>query len=201
MVQLEGSVHETVLIQRVIPSGWDIGIHYNYDTFLNRDLFSRQYDELQKELKSKTISGRAHYLRFDSGKSFSFLSQFGIRVDESSGFSDYIGYRNGIAGCFQVFDTAAGKPIEMWEVPMTIMDATMVRQYGADALKVYSAMIRHLSRIGGAMTVLFHPGAFYNPEFSEMNGIYHKILMESRRLRAQSMTAVDMINQITGNVR
>ena len=185
---------------KVIPPHWGKGIHYNYDTFLNSDLFASQYAELQSVINTRIISGRAHYLRFDPDKSFSFLSQFGIRVDESSGFSDFIGYRNGIAGCFQVFDRSASKTIEMWEVPMTIMDATIVRQYGDDALKVYSAMMHHLSRIGGAMTVLFHPGAFYNPEFPEMIGIYHNILMESRRLRARSLTAAEMINQIKDSV-
>ncbi len=185
---------------KVIPPDWGMGMHYNYDTFLNSDLFSSQYNELQSVINTPIISGRAHYLRFDPDKSFSFLSQFGIRVDESSGFSDYIGYRNGIAGCFQLFDKSARKPLELWEVPMTIMDATIVRQYGHDALKVFSAMMHHLSRIGGAMTVLFHPGAFYNPEFPEMIGIYHNILMESRRLRARSLTAVEMINQIIDSV-
>ena len=181
---------------RVIPPHWGKGIHYNYDTFLNSDLFSSQYDELQSVINTPIISGRAHYLRFDPSRSFSFLSQFGIRVDESSGYSDSIGYRNGIAGCFQIFDRSASKTIDMWEVPMTIMDTTIVRQYGQDALKVFSAMMHHLSRIGGAMTVLFHPGAFYNPEFPEMIGIYHNILMESRRLKARSLTAAEMIDQI-----
>ncbi|KAA3632346.1 MAG: hypothetical protein DWP97_11235, partial [Calditrichaeota bacterium] len=45
-----------------IPSNFEIGMHYNYDTHLNESLFKDQYDELQSCLYKPVVAGRAHYL-------------------------------------------------------------------------------------------------------------------------------------------
>jgi len=159
-----------------IPSSWDIGIHYNYDTFLNEDRFAAQLEQLQEVVPDKLVCGRAHYIKFDPTRSFSFLQQFGIHVDESSGYADRVGYRNGIAGCFQAYDTKGKSPLDIWEVPVVMMEAALVKQYGADAVNVIERHLQHLSCIGGALTILVHPGQFFNPEHRHMLGIYHEML-------------------------
>lgn len=180
---------------KAIPQSCEIGIHYNYDTYLNEKRFLSQLGELESHYQKKVISGRAHYLRFDSGEAFQFWEKLGIRVDESSGYSDRIGYRNGVGGCFQIFDSVDQKPLDIWEVPMTIMDQSVVRQYGDNAIKKFSEMLLHLSKIGGAMSVLFHPGVFFNPEIPDMRGVYHEMLIECRQIGAVSKTAKELAEE------
>ncbi|UCC43916.1 MAG: hypothetical protein JSU65_12505 [Candidatus Zixiibacteriota bacterium] len=179
-----------------IPPEWDIGVHYNYDTFLNDERFSAQMEQLQEVTDSDIVVGRAHYLRFDPEKSFSFLQKHGISIDESSGYSDMIGYRNGIAGCFQVYDTVLKRPLEIWELPMTIMDTTLVRQYGPESITRFSQLLYHLSRVGGALSVSFHPGQFFNPEHKQMLGVYHRMLIECRQTGALAKTARSHVDSI-----
>lgn len=179
-----------------IPSDWDIGIHYNYDTFLNHERFKAQIEQLQNAINSTIAVGRAHYLKFDPEKSFSFLQKYGIYADESSGYADRIGYRNGIGGCFQVYDTISRKPLDIWEVPMTIMDAVLVRQYGSESINIFSRLLNHLRCIGGALSVIFHPGQFFNPEHKQMLNVYHKMLIECRQLEALSKTARSLVDKI-----
>jgi hypothetical protein len=183
-------------VQKYIPLQWDIGMHYNYNTFLNDEPFKAQLDQLISICDSKITTGRAHYLRFDPEKSFSFLKRNGIDIDESSGYADRIGYRNGIAGCFQAYDTELKKPFDIWELPLTIMDATLVSQYGDKAIDKFSQLLFHLSCVGGALSVNFHPGQFFNPEHKQMLGIYHKMLIESRKFGAKSLTAHSLVEQI-----
>ncbi len=180
----------------IIPPGWDLGIHYNYDTFSNDQRFEAQLDQLQAAIGSKPVVGRAHYLKFDPAKSFAFWRRFGIYVDESSGYADRIGYRNGIAGCFQVYDPDSNQPLDIRELPMTIMDTTLVRQYGEGAIAKFSQLLFHLSRVGGAMSVVFHPGQFFNPEHKAMLGVYHKMLIECRRQGAVSETARSLVDRV-----
>jgi hypothetical protein len=179
-----------------IPQGWDIGMHYNYDTYLDDRKFSAQLEELNSHHDSGFTIGRAHYLRFDSEKSFSFLRKHGIYLDESSGYTDRIGYRNGIAGCFQAWDSKAKRPMDIWECPMTIMEAAFVDQYGDRAISRFSELLYHLSCVGGALTVNCHPGQFFNPEHRNTLGLYHAILNEAARLQAQSNTARSLVDQI-----
>ena len=179
-----------------IPPGWDIGLHYNYDTFLNDKCFKAQIEQLNYINDSKITIGRAHYLKFDPEKSFSFLQRYGIYLDESSGYPDRIGYRNGIAGCFQAYDTALKKPLDIWEFPMIIMEAALVGQYGCQSINKFSRLLFHLSCVGGALSVNCHPGQFFNPEHKQMLGMYNKMLIESRQLGAQSKTARSLVDQI-----
>ena len=180
-----------------IPNTWDVGIHYNYDTYLHYERFRAQLEELSNIVPNAIEVGRAHYLRFDSEQSLSFLESFGIRCDESAGYPDRIGYRCGIGGCFQAYDTSSAKPLDIWEVPMVIMDGTLADQYGKNSLDAFSRLLSHLGRVGGALSLLYHPGAFYNPEFPKMLGEYHKLLIECRQLRARSTTALTLIKAIS----
>lgn len=181
---------------KYIPPGWDIGIHYNYDTFLNDDRFQTQIEQLQQATSLSISAGRAHYLKFEPEKSFSFIQKYGIYADESSGYADRIGYRNGIGGVFQAYDTVLKKQLDIWELPVTIMDAVLVQQYGDKAIKIISSYLYHLKCVGGALSVIFHPGQFFNPEHKHMLGIYHKILMECRQIGVQSKTARCLVDQI-----
>jgi len=178
-----------------VPSEWDVGIHYNYDTYLNHEHFAAQIKQLRAVINSDIVVGRAHYLRFDPEKSFSFLQRYGICADESSGFADRIGYRNGIAGCFRPYNTTSRTSLDIWEVPLMIMDAIIVKQYGPEWKRVFSQLLRHLSLIGGALSIVFHPGQFFNPEFKEMLGVYHQMLIESRRWGARSLTARSLVDE------
>ncbi len=179
------------LVEQLSP-GWESGIHYNYDTFLHDDRFAAQLAELQALCPNKIISGRAHYLRFDPFRSFEFVRQFGITIDESSGWADFVGYRNGLAGCFQPYDPVRRAAIDMCEVPLVVMDLALATQHGSQAIPFVEHQLRHLSRIGGALTVLFHPGQFFNPEHRVTMGLYHDILKACRDARARSLTAREL---------
>ena len=176
-------------VVRAVPGDWDIGIHYNYNTYLNRERFKAQLDSLAAIAPRSCTAGRAHYLRFDAERSLPFLESFGLRCDESAGYPDRIGYRCGVGGCFQAFDTAADKPLNIWEIPLTIMDGTLVSQYPGNPVGAFSRLLSHLSRIGGGLSLVFHPGLFFNPEFPEMLSLYHRLLTEARHVDARSITA------------
>ncbi len=181
----------------LIPSGWDVGIHYNYDTFLDHDRFRTQFNELGEIVHKPINSGRAHYLRFDSKQSLPFLESFGIRCDESAGYAARIGYRCGIGGCFQPYDASSTGPLDIWEVPLVVMDGTLVSQYGEESVVAFRRLLLHLSRVGGAMSLVYHPGQFHNPEHPKMLGLYHRLLIECRQLGAKSETALSLVNNVS----
>jgi len=177
-----------------IPNGWNTGMHYNYDTFLSEDRFQRQVSELSDILRARPVSGRGHYLRFDARESFRFLLGQGILCDETAGYADRIGYRCGIAGFFQPFDETQGKALPIWEIPLAIMESNLVEQYQGGAVEAFSSMLRHVSKVGGALSVLFHPGLYCNPEFPETAGLYDHLLAAIARERAVAISCRDLLN-------
>jgi hypothetical protein len=87
---------------------------------------------------------------------------------------------------------------QICEVPMVVMDTTLVRQFGKDALPEFRKLVSHLQVVGGAVSVIFHPGVFHNPELPEMLGVYHKMLMVLRDARAVSKHATELIIEAGG---
>lgn len=181
---------------REIPDEWAVGMHYNYDTLLDSDKFTKQKHELERIANRQLHTGTAHYLRFDPARSWSFLADHGIQCDESVGYPNVIGYRCGIGGIFQPFDVKAGRPISLWEIPLVAMDQVLLARNSEAPAAVVERMIIHLGRIGGAFSVLFHPGMFFNPEFPECQGSYVKILKVLNDHNCRGESSVSLLERV-----
>lgn len=186
------TIHE---IANKVPTGWNIGIHYNYDTLLEHKTFTKQKRELEDILNRKIKSGRAHYLRFDPIESYEFLDNHEIQYDESVGYPDKIGYRCGIAGPFNPYNSKKNDKFNLLELPLVIMDGTLIEQYKDNAVPTFKKMLTHLSRIGGSITILWHPGMFYNPEFPETYKLYFDLLDVATELNADIESCISFIEK------
>jgi len=178
------------LLERV-PAGWQIGIHYNYDTFHQPGRFASQKAEIEALIGQAVTAGRAHYLRFDPRKSPAFVAERGIRFDESIGWSSQNGYKAGIAAPFRPLNEAVGTRLEVIELPLVFMDANLVE--GEDGYLSFKTLFGHLEKIGGVISVLFHPGTFANPERPDLEGLYLRILEFANAARARNLMPSDII--------
>jgi hypothetical protein len=178
---------------RALPDGWSVGIHYNFDTHLNAHAFSSQKSSLERLTGRPIVGGRAHYLRFDTERSFAFWEEHGIRCDESLGYPDVVGYRAGMAGPFQIYDPVLQRRLDILEVPMVFMDGSLLRQFPEDPVGAFERWLAHLSRVGGAMSLLVHPGVSSNPELPEAQGLYRRLLGVARAYGAQSRAALEFL--------
>lgn len=173
-----------------IPDRWEVGMHYNYDTFGSNARFLEQKAEIERFGAAAVMSGRAHYLRFDPLKSFNLLQSSGIRFDESIGYAEYAGYRCGIAGVFKPLDPATGIVHDVLELPMTFMDRTIEKPGSFDA------MVGHMRKIGGTLSILYHPGSFHNTEEPELVGGYHATLQYCYEIGAVSLLPRDVLRVV-----
>lgn len=178
------------LLERV-PAGWEIGIHYNYDTFHQPEKFASQKAEIEALVGSAVTAGRAHYLRFDPRRSPEFVSERGIRFDESIGWSSQNGYKAGVAAPFRPFNETVGMRLEVVELPLVFMDANLSE--GEDGYLNFKSLFEHLEKIGGVMSVLFHPGTFANPERPDLDGLYLRILKLASEARARHLMPSDIL--------
>lgn len=164
-----------------LPPGAALGAHYNYDTFHDERRMRAQLDELAALGIGAMRCGRAHYMRFDPLRTPAFIAGLGIRFDESVGWPYDNSYRAGIAGPFQPRDAN-----RLVELPLTFMDADLARTVTGE--RCFETMYRHLVRVGGVVSVLFHPGNYANPEFPEMAGVYDAVLDIAKSGGSRSLT-------------
>ena len=174
-----------------LPPGWEIGIHYNHDTFHQPGRFASQKAEIEGLIGKAVTAGRAHYLRFDPRRSPAFVAERGIRFDESIGWSSQNAYKAGIAGPFRPLNEAADRCLEMIELPLVFMDANVAE--GEDGYLSFKALFGHLEKIGGVIGVLFHPGTFANPERPDLEGLYSRILEFANEAGARNLMPSDII--------
>jgi O-antigen/teichoic acid export membrane protein len=179
-----------MLLERV-PAGWEIGIHYNYDTFHQPGGFASQKAEIEALIGQPVTAGRAHYLRFDPRETPAFVAERGIRLDESVGWSSQNAYKAGIAAPFRPLNEAAGRRLEMIELPLVFMDANVGE--GEDGFLSFKSLFGHLEKIGGVISVLFHPGTFANPERQDLEGLYLRILEFANEARARNLMPSDIV--------
>lgn len=179
---------------RQIPDNWNIGIHYNYNHYSDAKCFESQVAELTKILGLRPLSGRAHYLRFDPEKSFDLLVRHNIICDESLGYSDVIGYRCGIAGPYNPYNNETESAYPLWEIPLTMMESALVQEYQIDYVNIFNKHLHHLSKVGGAISLLFHPGLLENPEFPETFHLYPKLLEAMKMMSIEGTSCAEFLN-------
>ncbi|WP_415890270.1 DUF7033 domain-containing protein [Neptuniibacter sp. SY11_33] len=175
-----------------IPQGWDVGIHYNYDTHLDSGAFQSQMSTIESMIGKKVTCGRAHYLRMDPNSSFQFWDDMGVRYDESLGYPDHVGYRAGIAGPYKIFNRESQQQLSLTSVPLIAMDSCIGDKYGKFAVNELEEMISHLSVVGGTFTLLFHPGRFDNDEFPNTQNLYEEILLMCKKYNVQSILPTEI---------
>ncbi|HJQ57911.1 MAG TPA: polysaccharide biosynthesis C-terminal domain-containing protein [Vineibacter sp.] len=178
------------LLQRV-PAGWEIGIHYNYDTFHQPARFAAQKAEIETLIGRTVTAGRAHYLRFDPRRSPAFVAERGIRFDESIGWSSQNGYKAGIAAPFRPLNEAVDTRLDVIELPLVFMDSSLAE--GEDGYQSFKDLFGHLEKIGGVISLLFHPGTFANPERPDLKGLYLRILEFATEARARNLMPSDIM--------
>lgn len=175
---------------RELPPGFEAGMHYNHDTFGDPTRFGAQKQELEPMVEGGIVCGRAHYLRFDPLTSPGFVASQGIRFDESLGWADRLAYRGGIAGPFRPMNESTGEAMDLVELPLVFTDTPLIAARGSGR---FESMFRHLERIGGVATVLFHPGVFDNPEQPEADGLYFDVLQRAYWSGARAWTPREIL--------
>lgn len=154
----------------LIPEDCEIGIHYNYRTSRDAAALAAQKSAIEGATGRRVRSGRAHYLALNPPADFAVLAATGIENDETLGFAGANGFRLGYAGAYRV---AGASESELVEIPLQFMDTNMTPT--ALANEVFP-MAQAVERVGGAVTVLFHPGSYDNPESPELRDVYDMCL-------------------------
>lgn len=183
---------------RELPEGSAVGLHYNYDTHLNTHAFRRQKRETEILYGHHLAAGRAHYLRMDPEASFAFWATEGIKVDESLGYPDRVGYRAGIGGAFLPRNSDTGEALEIVSLPLIAMDGPIAGQFGDDYLEEIKLLASQLALVGGTFTLLFHPGLFENPEARATVGMYRALLEMLHNLGAESVLPAEVADAYLG---
>ncbi len=138
---------------------FEIGLHPSYHAHAHPDYLSSERRMLTNLIGIPPMSVRQHYLRYEPRITPALQNRAGFRIDSTLGFSECAGFRNGTCMPFLKFDCAKNKILDLWEMPLIIMDGTLFNRQNLKAPEAISHSIQLLKicqQFGGVGVVLWH---------------------------------------------
>ena len=157
--------------------GAEIGLHGGHDAYNSMDALSEEKKRLEKVLGKKVLGYRNHFLKFIVPDTWENLCKAGFLHDSTFGYSDCVGFRNGMCHPFMPFNLTTNREIDILEIPLVIHDTTLFEGYmrldPATAWTLAKDLINKTERNHGVITVLWHNKTFNEPARAQL---YEKIL-------------------------
>ena len=175
------------MIREIDRQGWEIGLHPSWYSFNDADELKRQKESLEQALGKKVNSIRQHFLHYDIRVTPAIHVEAGFKYDSTLGFNDNIGFRFGTCYPWNLFDLESKKELPILEIPLILQDVAMLNKSkgmridSKMALRYMVQIAGEVEKVGGVLTLLWHPNEIINPE-SWM--LYLKILNYLREKNA-----------------
>lgn len=155
-------VHDTPVdladdaLRAVAAMGHELALHPSYD---GGERLGDERAALRDAFPTVSDAVRSHYLRFDPLETPGRLEAAGFALDSSLGWSDTTGFRRGTTHPFRLYDLAAGRATDVWELPLALMDvALFVREAATPETgrAVTDRLLDTARRFGGVVVALWH---------------------------------------------
>ncbi len=161
----------------ISDKGWEVGLHGGHNSYNNPADIKQKKKKIERVMGNKIIGYRNHYLRFKVPDTWEFLRDAGFKYDSTLGYAECVGFRNGMCHPFRPYNLETGKEIEILEIPLTIMDHTLLGSYMKLDFKKAWALTKKLidtvEKYRGVITILWHNNAYMQGENLKF---YEKIL-------------------------
>ena len=175
------------VICQVGDRGWEVGLHGGHDTYLSHAAIISRKKRMERVLGRAIQGYRNHYLRFKIPDTWVHLSEAGFKYDSTLGYSGCIGFRNGMCHPFMPFDLNRNSKIDIVEIPLIVMDRTILSTMNLDVKSAWNLTQKTIERVEknqGVLTVLWH-----NASLLDENMKFYKKLLEFCREKDAWMTS------------
>jgi hypothetical protein len=172
-------------------SKFDFGIHYN-DDYLSKGIDS---DNLSDKFGFRVTTGRAHYLIYDSLRSFGIMKSAGILVDSTLGFHNKIGFRCATSMPFVSWDWHNNTIAAVVELPLVLMDGSLRIPKNRNIFRVYKECIDLLNEINnnkGNLTILWHNTSVIGDGWFKYTIIYILLILKAKKLGFKSLSIKEL---------
>jgi hypothetical protein len=154
------------LLEKVARNGFSNGLH--------KSSFSSSLQAEFQKLRAAKAINRHHYLKIRLPDHYQELEDAGFLMDTSLGFRERIGYRNSYGRPFHPFDPRTRKAMKLMELPLNIMDLTLLRTQ-TDPLSKALNFIDGAAE-GSVITVLWHNNLLTDGRYQKEKKTYEELL-------------------------
>lgn len=183
----------------ITDRGFEIGLHGGHSTYTSEKRISDEKRKLERVVGISVSGYRNHFLRFKYPDTWRYLERAGFRYDSTMAYTTSVGWKNATCHPFIPFDRNRNEFLGIWEIPLAVMDRTLIGRLGLDhdnSIGLVSRLIDKVRQLNGVLTINWH-----NSEFSNENGsLYEKILKLAYDRGAWMVTASNLLDHISEKV-
>ncbi len=146
-------------IKNIIDNGWEVGLHGGHEAYNNLDVIKKEKERLENTSGKEVIGYRNHFLKFEIPTTWKLLKEAGFKYDTTFGYADCVGFRNGMCHPFKPFDLNTNERIDLLEIPLVVMDGTLVNYMRLDwksSWEITKLLIDTVEKYNGVITILWH---------------------------------------------
>jgi peptidoglycan/xylan/chitin deacetylase (PgdA/CDA1 family) len=144
---------------KIVDSGWEVGLHGGQRAYNDLGVMKNQKQRLEKVMGKKVAGYRNHLMKFQTPLTWELIQKAGFKYDSTYGYNDCVGFRNGMCHPFRPYDLNSNHFIDLWEIPLTIMDSTFdyyMRLDKKDEWNITKKLIDTVQQLNGVITILWH---------------------------------------------
>jgi hypothetical protein len=179
-------------VQRLIHDlrrrGHEVGFHPGYQTFANQERFYQEKQRMDAALGETHYGGRQHFLRFRTPETWRFWEEAGLTYDSTLSYADHEGFRCGTCHPFQPFDIERDRPLDLWEIPLIVMEGTL-KQYRNLTPEQGEERILTLAQrckaVHGVFTLLWHNTSLQG-DWAPWAAMYRRVLPQLAALEERT---------------
>ncbi len=188
------------IVTQISAQGDEIGLHPSYATSDQPSLLADEKARLEALTGEPTAGVRFHYLRHRTHETLPLVAELGFRYDTSQGFAETPGLRAGFSLPFHPYDLALDRPLDLVELPLAIMDASLAepRYLGLDAdagLQRSVRVLEHVAEARGTVAILWHVDRFDRVYARGWDLAYDRLLQWVVDRGGRIVTAADAVGE------
>jgi peptidoglycan/xylan/chitin deacetylase (PgdA/CDA1 family) len=194
------------LLQFLISHNREVGLHASYTSYTNSEQIKTEKARLEAVLGVPVVGIRQHYLRFNRS-TWQAQAAAGFQYDATLGYADRIGFRNGMIRPFVAFDEN-NQSLPLIAIPLGIMEGTLyARQYMnipfvpdiETAWQACREVLDEVKRVGGCVSILWHPDQFDDVLHPNSMALYERILQYGAEHDAWMTSGAEVIKYLQEN--
>lgn len=183
-------------LRSLLELGMDLGVHGSYTSLDAPEDLEREYQSLQK-CGFQPSGGRQHWLRFTVERLIAGVARAKAPFDASLGWQDRPGFRAGACFAFPPYDFARERSAVFLEIPLVIMDETLLR-VGREQAQWYESaesVLAQSRRYGwGGISILWHPTAFGGGQLpAEIGVVFWRLLKNAASWNDTWLSGADFL--------
>jgi hypothetical protein len=184
------------IVAQVAAQGDEVGLHPSYLTSQRPQLLADERERLEALTGARVPGVRFHYLRHDTHATLPELEGLGFAYDSSQGYGDAIGLRAGFSFPYRPFHLAERRPLDLVELPMAVMDATLAEQRYLGltpraGLERTLGLLERVADVGGTVAILWHTDRFSREYARGWDSVYADVLEWVADRGGRLVTAAD----------